>query len=117
MKLNAGLNRREEEVAKLIAWGGASKEVADKMKLSTRAIEATLRSIYNKVGIRKATELSVWWFVKHANVPIALDPWKRTIIATILLFIILPHELYPFGDAYRRGRARTRVQIERKLKD
>lgn len=108
MRQEAGLTRRELQFAELIAWGGASKEVADRLKVSTRTVENTTRNIYKKIGIQKATELAVWWFVTRLKVPIALDPWKRTLIASMFLMIILPKELITLDDQCRRsGRARV----------
>lgn len=108
MRQEAGLTRRELQFAELIAWGGASKEVADRLKVSTRTVENTTRNIYRKIGIQKATELAVWWFVTRLKVPIALDPWKRTLIASMFLMIILPKELITLDDQCRRsGRARV----------
>lgn len=93
MKLNVELSRRETEVAHLLAWGASKKEVADILFISTRTVENTARNIYAKVGIQKATELCVWWFCTKHNVPVSLDPLKRTFVAVALLLLILPKEL------------------------
>lgn len=50
------LSKRETQMAELLAWGAAKKEVADKLFVSTRTVEATTRNIYEKIGIQKATE-------------------------------------------------------------
>lgn len=113
MKLDAGLTRREMQFAELIAWGGASKEVADKLNVTTRTVENTTRNIYKKIGIQKATELAVWWFVKMLGVPIALDPWKRRIIALMLLIIILPKELMTIDDQRRTRRNVVVSRVDR----
>lgn len=105
MKLQAELTRREGEVAELLAWGAAKKEVADKLSISTRTVENTARNIYAKIGIQKATELCVWWFCTKCGVPISLDPLKRAFYATILLLALLPRELSGNnGDLFRVGR-------------
>ena len=104
MTLNAELTRRESEVAELLAWGAAKKEVADKLFISTRTVENTARSIYAKTGVQKATELCVWWFCSKCGVPVSLDPLKRAFIALFLLVVFVPRELTANGDIFRIGR-------------
>lgn len=104
MTLNAELTRRESEVAELLAWGAAKKEVADKLFISTRTVENTARSIYAKTGVQKATELCVWWFCSKCGVPVSLDPLKRAFIALFLLVVFVPRELTANGDMFRIGR-------------
>lgn len=97
----------------MLAWGASKKEVADILFISTRTVENTARNIYAKVGIQKATELCVWWFCTKHNVPVSLDPLKRTFVAVALLLLILPKELTGNGDFFRVGR---RAQITRIVK-
>ncbi|MFR4344083.1 response regulator transcription factor [Alistipes putredinis] len=90
MRAEAGLTQRETQIAELLAWGAAKKEVADRLSISPRTVENTARNIYSKIGIQKATELCVWWFCTHCGVSFDLSPIKRTIIACFFLAIILP---------------------------
>jgi DNA-binding CsgD family transcriptional regulator len=46
------LTARELEVLKLVGSGLASREIADQLSLSPRTVDAHLRSIYAKLGIR-----------------------------------------------------------------
>lgn len=117
MKLNAKLTKRETEIAELLAWGAAKKEVADKLFISQRTVDATARNIYEKVGIQKATELCVWWFCTKCGVPVSLDPLKRAGIAIILLLVFIPRELSGNGDVFRVGRGRrslTEIRVARR---
>lgn len=107
MKLNAELTKRETEVAELLAWGAAKKEVADKLFISTRTVENTARSIYTKTGVQKATELCVWWFCSKCGVAPSLDPLKRAFIAVVLLIVFIPRELTFNGDIFKVGRRTT----------
>jgi len=111
MRTNAELTKRESEIAELLAWGAAKKEVADKLFISTRTVENIARSIYAKTGVQKATELCVWWFCVKCGVPTSLDPLKRAFIAGCLLLVFLPRELSFSGDVYRIGRRRARMEI------
>ena len=110
MRAEAGLTQRETQIAELLAWGAAKKEVADRLSISPRTVENTARNIYSKIGIQKATELCVWWFCTHCGVSFDLSPIKRTIIACFFLAIILPHELYAQGDTYRLFRSRKATE-------
>lgn len=93
---DAKLTPREAEIAELLAWGAAKKEVAYHLSISPRTVENTTRSIYSKVGIQKATELCVWWFCTHCGVSFELSPVKRGIISCLFLLILLPYE---FSDS------------------
>lgn len=109
MKLKAELTRRESEVAELLAWGAAKKEVADRLFISTRTVENTARNIYAKTGVQKATELCVWWFCSKCGVAPSLDPLKRAFIAMILLIVFIPRELTANGDIFNVGRRVART--------
>lgn len=52
----AGLSRREHEVLVLVAAGLTNKEIAERLILSTRTIDAHLRSILTKLDCRTRTE-------------------------------------------------------------
>jgi DNA-binding CsgD family transcriptional regulator len=85
MNATAVLTKREAEVAELLAWGAAKKEVAEALYISTRTVENTARSIYEKVGIQKATELCVWWFCTKFEISFNLSPVKRAVVASFIL--------------------------------
>jgi DNA-binding CsgD family transcriptional regulator len=52
------LTTREREVAELVAGGLANKEVAARLFVSVRTVEATLSKVYAKLGVRSRTELA-----------------------------------------------------------
>ncbi len=52
----AGLSRREHEVVRLVAAGLTNREIAARLVLSTRTVDAHLRSILTKLGCRTRTE-------------------------------------------------------------
>ncbi|MGH2959905.1 MAG: response regulator transcription factor, partial [Solirubrobacterales bacterium] len=52
----AGLSRREHEVVRLVAEGLTNKEIASRLILSTRTVDAHLRSILTKLDCRTRTE-------------------------------------------------------------
>ena len=53
-----GLTAREREIAGLVAAGRTNREVAAQLVLSERTIEAHLRSVYAKLGVRSRVELA-----------------------------------------------------------
>jgi DNA-binding NarL/FixJ family response regulator len=63
----AALSAREREVLHLIADGLSAKEIAVKLAISSKTVEAHRTSLMRKVGVRKATEL-VRYAVRHGLV-------------------------------------------------
>lgn len=117
LNLRAELTRREQQIAELLAWGAAKKEVADRLKISPRTVENTARHIYEKIGIQKATELCVYWFCAKCGVSPSKDPLKRAFIALLLLVIFLPAELQPRHDGQTAMRpARTTRVVTRTIR-
>ena len=45
-------------MAELVAAGGTNREVADALSVSVHTVEADLKRIYRKLGIRSRTELA-----------------------------------------------------------
>jgi len=61
------LTEREVEVLKKAARGMSNKEIADELLVSVRTVEASLGSIFNKMGVSSRTEAVVYalkkgWF-------------------------------------------------------
>lgn len=116
------LTRRESQVAELIAWGASKKEVPELLQklyggseISVHTVENTLRSVFVKIHISKATELSVWWFCKFCGADSSCSPFKRlqeTLIGIFLFLIILPQTVNTDMSAIRPQRART-IRTER----
>ena len=52
------LTTREREVAELVASGLANKEVAARLHVSLRTVEANLSKVYAKLGVRSRTALA-----------------------------------------------------------
>jgi ATP/maltotriose-dependent transcriptional regulator MalT len=52
----AGLSRREHEVVRLVAEGLTNREIATRLVLSTRTVDAHMRSILTKLDCRTRTE-------------------------------------------------------------
>lgn len=93
MKQDAVLSNRETQVAELLAWGAAKKEVSDMLTISTRTVENITRNVYVKIGIQKATELCVWWFTTKCGVSMNLSPFKRK-MGALMLLLIMTHTVF-----------------------
>ena len=52
------LTPTENKVAALVALGGTNREVADALFVSVHTVEANLKRIYRKLGVRSRTELA-----------------------------------------------------------
>jgi DNA-binding NarL/FixJ family response regulator len=61
------LSAREREVLHLIAEGFSAKEIAARLEISTKTVEAHRTSLMRKLGVRKATEL-VRYALRHGLV-------------------------------------------------
>ena len=55
-----GLTDREIQVARLIAGGLTNGEVAARLKISGRTVDAHVEHIRNKVGLRTRSQIAVW---------------------------------------------------------
>ncbi len=54
------LSEREAEVLRLLAQGLTNKDIAQTLILSVRTVEAHLRSVFGKLGVRSRTEAALW---------------------------------------------------------
>jgi DNA-binding NarL/FixJ family response regulator len=58
--LDVPLTEREQEIARLVAAGQMSKEIASKLNLSVRTVEKHRANIMEKVGVREVASLTRW---------------------------------------------------------
>jgi DNA-binding NarL/FixJ family response regulator len=54
------LSARELEVARLVAEGSSSKEIAARLDLSVRTVEKHRANIMDKIGVREVASLVRW---------------------------------------------------------
>jgi DNA-binding NarL/FixJ family response regulator len=59
-QLEVPLTEREQEIARLVAAGQMSKEIAAKLNLSVRTVEKHRANIMEKVGVREVASLTRW---------------------------------------------------------
>jgi len=54
----AGLTATEQRIAAMVREGASNREIATRMFLSVKTVEATLTRVYRKLGVRSRTQLS-----------------------------------------------------------
>jgi len=54
------LSGRELEVARLVAEGFSSKEIADRLELSVRTVEKHRANIMDKINVKEVASLVRW---------------------------------------------------------
>ncbi len=91
MNTNVSLSKREDEIAELFAWGATKKEVASRLFISERTVEAHTRNIYEKLGINKINELSAWFFCTHYNISTSLSPFKKAMVIVFAILVLSAH--------------------------
>ena len=52
------LTARERTIAELAASGRTNREIAEELVLSVKTVEAHLRNIFGKLGVRRRAELT-----------------------------------------------------------
>jgi len=59
------LSNRELQITGMVARGFASKEIADKLCLSTHTVRTHMKNIFRKTGARKATDIVRAYTLEH----------------------------------------------------
>ena len=60
-----GLTAREVEVLKLVAAGLMNRQIAERLAVSTRTVDAHLRSIYAKLGVKSRSAATRFAVDRH----------------------------------------------------
>ena len=58
--MRSPLTRREVEVARLVADGLTNGEIAERLVLARKTVDAHVEHIRNKLGVRSRTQIGVW---------------------------------------------------------
>jgi trimeric autotransporter adhesin len=73
----AGLTRREREVAALVAEGLTNRQIGERLFISERTADGHLEHIREKLGVRSRSQVTAW-FIEQGHEPgIARVPVKR----------------------------------------
>lgn len=93
MKTKGALTNREAQIAELLAWGAAKKQVAAELFVSERTIENHARNIYEKTKVNSVGQLAAWWFCYRYKVPAKDKP---------ALFVPCPGKVRNINQTKRR---------------
>jgi DNA-binding NarL/FixJ family response regulator len=63
----AALSKREEEIARLVAFGLSNSEVAEKLSISRHTVKNYLFRVYEKLGISTRIELVLYILSRYSN--------------------------------------------------
>jgi DNA-binding CsgD family transcriptional regulator len=97
------LSKREENIARLIAWGYVQKEIADMLEISIQTVSVHLRNIYSKLKIHKETDLTRYWIFREYSIA---DNFMKTTIAVFFLLLSVSSVLFDV-NMVRAQRCRT----------
>jgi non-specific serine/threonine protein kinase len=61
------LSPREHEIAEEIARGLSNHDIATKLYVSVRTVDAHVRHILNKLGLNSRTQVAIWFAANHHN--------------------------------------------------
>lgn len=121
--MDGTLTERECQVAELIAWGAAQKEVPDLLvekyggrPISINTVQVIISSIYSKTGTGKATELSAWWFTHKLGVDAGKAPVpsiRQRLLSAVFLMILIPQIAHADLDQALRARSPRPVRTEK----
>ena len=62
-----GLTRRELEIAELVAQGMSNKEIAGRLVISTRTVEAHVEHILTKLAFTSRSQIAAWMTERAAE--------------------------------------------------
>ena len=114
MNFNVKLTRRQTEVAEFVGFGYSVKEAASFLGISYSTIKVTLKAIYSKIGIQKATELAKFVYVRRFGLDAALCEPTRKLIAMFLLCLYVSSIAMGEDVSFaRRTRTGRNYRIER----
>ena len=112
MRLDVDLAKEQHDIAEHIGFGYSIKETADMTGKPIDTVKSTLKAIYKKLEIQKATELSKYIYCKKFNLPISMCEPARRIIAVyfLCLYIALSYNDDDFCRYRRSRRVNNRVE-------
>lgn len=118
MNIDAKLGKRQMEVAECIGFGYSIKETADMLDMPMNTVKSTLKVIYAKLGIQKATELSKWVFCKRFDIPLSLcQPFRQVVASAFLILFVSTLFVHDDFCRYRRSHRVERVIGVRRLNE
>lgn len=110
MNLAAKLGKKQMEIAEFIGFGYSIKETAHHLGISIDTVKSTLKTIYAKIGIQKATELAKFVYCRRFDIPLSLCEPARRVVAIALLMVYIVSLVEQDPICTRRVRRTTRIE-------
>lgn len=107
------LTKREEQVAEMIAWGVARKNMPylfEKMygkKISIKTIDVISQRVFRKLGVNKNIEVVTWYHKEYRGIDLGTSPFIKY-LGAFLLGLFLTTQI-DFTNDYVRTRNTTRI--------
>lgn len=106
------VTQREQQIWAMIADGMTKKEVANELGRSFHTVNQIVRNLYDKLQIRKETELVREWFF-HTSLASRKD-FKRTVsqkgfFVAVLFLSLTGLQIATNAPAFRSGRTASRT--------
>jgi len=119
LRFDAVLTPREDEITEVLAMAHSKKEVPDLIRptrkgtrISVATVEHISKSIYRKTGAQKAAEITIWWFVRKYNIPVAMFFLVLFASQELISNQIMPRSSRLKNIEYKTGRLRRKSETD-----
>ncbi len=96
------------EIAGRFVFGQSKKEIADATCRSVHTVDKTIKNIYEKLDLHKATELSVWFFEHTFDLAKEVAEMRNKIFTVSLSLIMMCSSALDISTDPMRVRRRAR---------
>lgn len=79
---------REFEIVESVIYHGSKKEAADALNRSLYTIETTIKNVYERLGINKISDLTLWFCGVKFGISDQVEAFKNVAFAIALVLII-----------------------------
>lgn len=79
---------REFEIVESVIYHGSKKEAADALNRSLYTIETTIKNVYERLGINKISDLTLWFCGVKFGISDQVEAFKNVAFAISLVLII-----------------------------
>lgn len=115
---------REFEIVESVIYHGSKKEAADALNRSLYTIETTIKNVYERLGINKISDLTLWFCGVKFGISDQVEAFKNVAFTITLILIIslegINNDIIsiqePFSTQSTQNIAQNRIRRRRKEK-